>query len=150
MIPESRWNQFDSSHAFEKDVFKYVNEFQEKLIKASMKVDVMYERILELVHDVLGWNSLFFDVTNYDPGTLPGNASEVLLGINRHNLTIIRPKTLAPLLEISLLTLEYKVTAFSIFITTEQRVLRFDGRMMYDIKKLIKMYQKLANKFDIY
>ncbi len=51
---------------------------------------------------MLGWNSLFFEVTNYDPPSLPGNTADVLLGINRYNLTIIRHKQIAPLLEISL------------------------------------------------
>lgn len=33
--------------------------------------------------------------------------------------------------------LEYKVTVHSIFIETSDKTYRFDGKMMYDIKKLI-------------
>ena len=77
------------------------------------------------------------EVTNYDPASLPGNTANLLLGVNRQNLTVVRHKQLAPLLEIPLLELDYKVTAFSIFIDTEEKILRFDGRMMYDIKKMI-------------
>lgn len=86
-------------------------------------------------------------MTNYDPTTLPGNTAELLLGVNRQNLIVVRHKQLAPLLEIPLLDLNYKVTAFSIFIDTEEKVLRFDGRMMYDIKKMIEIYRTLAEKF---
>lgn len=96
----------------------------------------------------VGWNTLFFDVSNYDPPTLPGNSASLLLGINRRNLVIIRHKQLTPLVEIPLSSLSYKVTAFSIFIETSERVLRFDGRMMYDIKKIIEIYQHLSSKFD--
>lgn len=60
----------------------------------------------------------------------------------------MRHKQLAPLVEIPLTELKYKVTVFSIFIETAERVLRFDGRVMYDIKKLIQMYLLLSEKFD--
>lgn len=46
LMPEAKWHQFDNSLVFEKEVFKYVNEYQEKLVKASLKVDVIYEKIL--------------------------------------------------------------------------------------------------------
>ena len=111
------------------------------------KIEIIYDAVLELVNNVMGWNTLFFEVTNYDPPSLPGYVKELLLGINRHNLIIIRPKSLGPLVEIPLKDLSYKVTVYSIFIETEERVLRFDGRMMYDIKKLIEMYRLLASKF---
>ena len=64
----------------------------------SLQPDMLYKEVINLVHDVLGWNSLFFEVSNYDPPSLPGSAENLLLGINRHNLTIIRHKQLAPLL----------------------------------------------------
>ena len=71
-----------------------------------------------MVNKIIGWNTLFFEVTNYDPPTLPGNISSLLLGINRKNLVLIRHKQLTPLVEIPLWKLNYKVTAFSIFIET--------------------------------
>ena len=80
---------------------------------------------------------MFFDVTNYDPATLPGSCTNLLLGVNRKNLVIIRHKQLEPLLQIPLQKLECKVSVNSIFIDTEEKVLRFDGQIMYDIKKLI-------------
>lgn len=43
---------------------------------------------------------MFFEVTNYDPPTLPGSCTNLLLGINKKHLVIIRHKQLEPLLQI--------------------------------------------------
>ena len=107
---------FDNSLVFEKDIFTQVNKYQERMKESTLTVNLVYSKVIDLVNDILGWNSFFYQVTNYDPPSLPGSATELLLGISRHYLTIIRPKQLAPLLEIPLSQLEYKVTAFSIFI----------------------------------
>ena len=109
----------DNSLVFEKDIFTQVNKYQEKIKEPTLTVNLIYREVIDLVNEILGWNSFFFEVTNYDPPSLPGNSTNLLLGISRHFLTIIRHKQLAPLLEISLMNLEYKVTAFSIFIETE-------------------------------
>lgn len=100
------------------------------------------------MHHVIGWNTLFFDVTNYDPPTLPGSEANLLLGINRHNLVIIRKNQITPLIEIPIKKLDYKITVFSIFIETSEKILRFDGQMMYGIKKILEIYKNLGEKFN--
>lgn len=58
------------------------------------KVQVIQSAVINLAHKIIGWNTMFFDVINYDPVTLPGGCSELLLGVNRKNLIIIRKKQL--------------------------------------------------------
>lgn len=111
------------------------------------RIEVIYNTIIKLVDKALGWSTMFFDVTNYDPATLPGACTNLLLGVNRKNLVVIRHKQLEPLLQIPLQKLECKVSVNSIFIDTEEKVLRFDGQIMYDIKKLIEIYRQLGDKF---
>ena len=58
------------------------------------KVEVVQSAVINLTHKIIGWNTMFFDVINYDPPTLPGACAELLLGVNRKNLIIIRKRQL--------------------------------------------------------
>lgn len=83
------------------------------------RIEILYDQVLKIAHKALGWNTMFFEVTNYSPSTLPGNNSNLLLGVNRGSLVVIRHKQLEPLLKIDLSKLVYKVTVLSIFIETQ-------------------------------
>ena len=144
LLSESKWQILENSLHLEKSIYTAISTYQENTKKWGLKIQSLYKEVINLVYEYIGWNSLLVEVTNYDPTSLPGNTANLLLGVNRQNLTVVRHKQLAPLLEIPLLELEYKVTAFSIFIETEEKTLRFDGRMMYDIKKMIEIYRTLG------
>ena len=36
-------------------------------------VEVAYGCVIQLVYKVIGYNTMFFEVVNYDPPTLPGS-----------------------------------------------------------------------------
>jgi hypothetical protein len=39
--------------------------------------------------ETMNWNTLFFDVTNYEPISLPGAYKNLLLGINQKYFIIV-------------------------------------------------------------
>ncbi len=50
-------------------------------------------------------------------------------------------------MEISLDKLEYKVTPFSLFVNANSKEYRFDGKIMYDVRKMIEAFKAYAVKF---
>ena len=58
LVPEGKWQLLDNSLVFEKDIYGIVKNYQDRMEK--MEPDILYKEVIKLVHDVLGWNSLFF------------------------------------------------------------------------------------------
>lgn len=60
LMPEGKWQLLDNSLVFEKDIYFTVNELQKVLGKENLKTNILHQEVINLVNDVLGWNSLFF------------------------------------------------------------------------------------------
>lgn len=76
-------------------------------------------------------------MTNYEPSTLEGAPFNVQLGVSHKHLFVVAQRTDNLLLQIPLQVLNYQVTPFSIFIELNDCRYRFDGKMLYNLKKTI-------------
>ena len=59
-MPEGKWQLLDNSLVFEKDIYFTVSQLQKNLGKENLKTNYLHQEVINLVNDVLGWNSLFF------------------------------------------------------------------------------------------
>lgn len=52
-------------------------------------IEILYDTLIQMAHKSIGWTTMFFEVTNYDPSTLKGSKTDLLLGIDPSHLLII-------------------------------------------------------------
>ena len=73
----------------------------------------------------------------------------MLIGVNFENFMVLDPKNFELLINIPLLELKYRITIYSIFIDSFDAKLRFDGRMLESLSKIIEKY-KIYSKIFTY
>lgn len=106
----------------------------------TSKPEHIYERLLRLLQQNLGWEHHYFFLQCHNPEKLPGRHSDVLLGISYKNIVVVARKSREILLQVPLELLTYKISVFSFFLQLEEQTYRFDGRMLFDADKLIRKY----------
>jgi hypothetical protein len=115
LLPDSKWHLIDDPNDLNnfpacvffciKDNFEKMESSSETMGRTSSstisaKIELISRSILTLAFNNKSWSTMFFEVINYEPTSLPGACPNLMLGVNSKSVMILRKKRTEPLLEI--------------------------------------------------